>query len=59
MIEEEELQENAATVGTHLLEGLSQLRTEFPDLVGDVRGKGLMIGVEMICNKVKCNLCIQ
>ena len=31
---------------------LSKLRDEF-EIVGDVRGKGLMIGVEMVTDKVK------
>lgn len=31
---------------------LSKLRDEF-EIVGDVRGKGLMIGVEMVTDKVR------
>lgn len=41
------LVENAAAVGAHLLEGLRGLAERHP-LVGDVRGKGLMIGVELV-----------
>lgn len=51
VIERENLQENAALVGTYLLEGLLSLRDEFPDCVGDVRGKGMMLGLELICDK--------
>lgn len=36
--------------GNHLLKGLEELRRDF-DIVGDVRGKGLMIGVEMVTDK--------
>lgn len=41
----EDLPGNAARVGGHLLEGLRALQAEFP-VIGDVRGRGLMIGVE-------------
>lgn len=44
------MQENCKKVGTYLLKNLAKLRDEF-EIVGDVRGKGLMIGVEMIKNK--------
>ncbi len=39
------LAENAAHVGGVLLEGLRGIRERHPDLVADVRGLGLMIGV--------------
>ncbi|CAG0883175.1 unnamed protein product [Cyprideis torosa] len=48
VIEEEGLQENCRVVGTHLLEGLKRVQDEFPQWIGDVRGKGLMVGVELI-----------
>jgi 4-aminobutyrate aminotransferase len=38
---------NAASVGTYLLEGLRALQSKHP-LVGDVRGRGLMIGIELV-----------
>lgn len=50
VIEEEKLQENSLVVGTYFLKELAKLRDEFP-IVGDVRGKGLMIGVEMVKDK--------
>jgi 4-aminobutyrate aminotransferase len=40
-----DLQGNAAKVGPILLDGLRELRSP---VVGDVRGKGLMIGVELV-----------
>jgi 4-aminobutyrate aminotransferase-like enzyme len=47
VIEEERLQENARIVGGHLLEGLRRLGDRFP-LIGDVRGLGLYVGVELV-----------
>ena len=41
------LTDNAAEVGDYLIEGLKKLQ-EKHDCIGDVRGKGLMVGVEFI-----------
>ncbi len=43
----ESLVANAAAVGAHLLDGLRELQNRHP-LLGDVRGKGLMIGLELV-----------
>jgi alanine-glyoxylate transaminase/(R)-3-amino-2-methylpropionate-pyruvate transaminase len=50
VIDEEKLQENCQKVGTHFLLELAKLRDEF-EIVGDVRGKGLMIGFELVEDK--------
>jgi len=46
LIEKEYLQ-NAATVGEYALDALHELQARHPS-IGDVRGKGLMIGVEFV-----------
>ncbi|XP_037033381.1 alanine--glyoxylate aminotransferase 2, mitochondrial isoform X1 [Bradysia coprophila] len=50
VIEEEKLQENSLKVGNYFLKGLAELRSKF-NIIGDVRGQGLMIGVEFVSNK--------
>ena len=47
VIEREKLQENALKIGNQLLSGLNQLK-EKHNLIGDVRGKGLMVGIELV-----------
>ncbi len=44
---EQELVANAAKVGAHMKARLSELPKRFP-IAGDVRGLGLMIGIEMV-----------
>ncbi len=41
---------NAADVGAHLMAGLRALQQRF-ECIGDVRGKGLMIGAELITDR--------
>jgi 4-aminobutyrate aminotransferase len=43
----ESLVANAASVGAHLMDGLRALQGRHA-LIGDVRGKGLMIGIELV-----------
>jgi 4-aminobutyrate aminotransferase len=44
---EEELMENAARMGAHLMDRMRAWPARFPQ-VGDVRGLGLMIGIELV-----------
>ncbi|MFI6936380.1 diaminobutyrate--2-oxoglutarate transaminase family protein [Streptomyces sp. NPDC050287] len=46
-VRENRLAERAATLGSRLLTQLSELARRFP-VIGEVRGRGLMIGVEMV-----------
>jgi len=47
VLEREGLQENARKVGGHFKHGLRTL-AERHDLIGDVRGRGLLVGVELV-----------
>jgi 4-aminobutyrate aminotransferase-like enzyme len=47
VIKEEGLQENALKVGSYLLEQLKNLQNQH-DLIGEVRGRGLFIGIELV-----------
>jgi len=49
-IDEDGLQANCATTGTHFIQGLMKLREKY-DCIGDVRGKGLFMAVEMVESK--------
>ena len=48
-IEEHDLQQNAYKMGNFLMRGLKDLEDRY-DTVGEVRGKGLMIGIEMVAD---------
>jgi acetylornithine/succinyldiaminopimelate/putrescine aminotransferase len=43
---DENLISNAAQVGDYLLDRLQQLRMRYPQIIKDVRGQGLMVGLE-------------
>ena len=47
VIEGEDLQAGALATGQYLLDGFSQMQSRFP-IIGDVRGAGLFLGVELV-----------
>jgi 4-aminobutyrate aminotransferase-like enzyme/Ser/Thr protein kinase RdoA (MazF antagonist) len=47
IVDDEKLQKNAKTVGDFLISGLGDLKKNF-EFIGDVRGMGLFIGIEII-----------
>lgn len=47
VIERENLQANALKLGNHILSGLAKLK-EKHQIIGDVRGRGLMLGIELV-----------
>ena len=50
IIERENLQQNALDVGQHLVDGLSRL-AEKHDCIGDVRGSGLFLALELVSDR--------
>lgn len=50
VIEKEKLQENALTVGSYLKDRLVSLKDKH-ELIGDVRGRGMMLGIELVTDR--------
>ena len=46
LLEEENLMHRASVLGNYLLKGLKDLQNKYPKIMVDVRGTGLMLGVE-------------
>jgi 4-aminobutyrate aminotransferase-like enzyme/Ser/Thr protein kinase RdoA (MazF antagonist) len=50
VLRDERLQENALTVGVQLMTGLREVQECHP-LIGDVRGSGLFLGLDLVSNR--------
>lgn len=51
IIEDENLIENSAMLGDLLLTGLENLKAKY-EMIGDVRGKGLLCGIELVTDPI-------
>jgi len=51
VIDEEGLQQNSLVMGKRLKDGLEKLQKKH-EIIGDVRGKGLMVAIELVTDKV-------
>lgn len=53
IISDEKMQQNSDKLGKKMILGLGKLREKYGNIIGDVRGKGLMIAIDLIANEVK------
>jgi len=51
IMEREDLTSNSEKMGELLFEGLRKIEGEHPQIIGDVRGKGLMAGLELVMDE--------
>jgi 4-aminobutyrate aminotransferase-like enzyme len=50
VVEEERLQQNALTVGEHLKAGLQSIAAQH-EILGDIRGHGLFLALDLVANR--------
>ena len=51
IIKRDKLENNAKKTGLVLMEGLKKIQANHPKTIGDVRGKGLMVGLELVIDE--------
>ena len=51
IMERDNLAANSEEMGALLFEGLNRMQGDHPELIGDIRGKGLMVGVELVVDE--------
>ncbi|MGH7495712.1 MAG: aspartate aminotransferase family protein [bacterium] len=49
IVREENLLQNAEEQGNYLLASLKNVQAEYPQIIGDIRGQALMVGIEIKC----------
>ncbi|KAL3613429.1 Alanine--glyoxylate aminotransferase 2, mitochondrial [Castilleja foliolosa] len=52
VIDKEQRQKHCAEVGSHMIQRLRELQQKH-DIIGDVRGRGLMVGIELVTDRIK------
>ena len=50
VMDDEHLDRNAREIGAHFMDRLLDMKDRFP-IIGDVRGLGLMIGIELVLDR--------
>ena len=53
IIERDELKANANEMGEILKDGLIKIQSDYREVIGEVRGKGLMVGLELVVDETK------
>ena len=51
VIENDKLQENAKIIGDYFIKSLDKIKFKFPNVISEIRGRGLFIGIDLIKNK--------
>ena len=51
IIKRDRLEKNAEKMGLILIEGLKKIQADHPKIIGDVRGSGLMVGLELVVDE--------
>ena len=51
IIERDRLEKNAEKMGLILIEGLKKIQADHPKIRGDIRGRGLMVGLELVVDE--------
>jgi 4-aminobutyrate aminotransferase-like enzyme len=51
IMERDDLKQNAHEMGEILKEGLKKIQSEHKEIIGEVRGKGLMVGLELVMDE--------
>ena len=48
IIKRDNLTANAKNMGHRLMDGIKKIQKKYPKTIGEVRGKGLMVGIELV-----------